>query len=88
MKRDFRSEFPQRFNPPPGYSSPDWQAMQETFECNEFVAYVPGLSPREHDERIERAKERRGERLFQLGYLLLGAVMGTVATYLVTLATG
>lgn len=73
LKRDFKADFPQIYNPPPGYSAPDWQAMHEPYDCISFVRLVPGRTPREHDEMLDQKwkleyEERRdaADKRFQI----------------------
>jgi hypothetical protein len=84
LKRDFQAEFPQKWNPPPGYAAPDWQAMQEPFQCDAFAEYRPGWTPLDYENQIERARDAKRERYLRIFELLVAAALGGLATYVVT----
>lgn len=59
------------------------QVITKERECKYFFLYTPGLSPREHVERQESRERARTDRLWNLGAIIIGTLLGALLTLFV-----
>ena len=59
-----------------------WEVINRERSCRYFAEYTPGHSPLQHREHQESARRARMERLWNLGFLLIGAAITLLATWL------
>jgi len=59
-----------------------WEAINRERLCRYFVEYTPGRSPLQHLEQQESDQRTRKERIWNIVFLLIGAAVTLLATWL------